>query len=249
MNAKLLPFTLALSCALALGARASVNYTGGTYTQNFNGMGPTGTTTPANWFVGTGAGPVVTGTTVVPSTGSFSGPGNYNFGIAGANSVNDRALGSQADSGQRDTELDITNNTGFSLTLLQITYTGEQWRDGGSMIPNTLSLQLSTNGITWTSLGAAFNFTSPINLSAGPLDGNAPANRLTGIGGSFTLSTPIPNGATFYLRFADPDDQGKDAGLAIDDFRFRAVPEPSAYMLLGVGLLICGQRFLRRRLA
>lgn len=31
-------------------------------------------------------------------------------------------------------------------------------------------------------------------------------------------------------------------GLAI-----RAVPEPSAYLLLGLGLLICGQRFIRRR--
>ncbi|MEO7167657.1 MAG: PEP-CTERM sorting domain-containing protein [Chthoniobacterales bacterium] len=28
-----------------------------------------------------------------------------------------------------------------------------------------------------------------------------------------------------------------------------AIPEPSIYMLLGVGLLFCGQRFLRRRRA
>ena len=39
----------------------------------------------------------------------------------------------------------------------------------------------------------------------------------------------------------------------IDDLNITAqasaVPEPSVYMLLGVGLLICGQRFLRRKSA
>lgn len=37
----------------------------------------------------------------------------------------------------------------------------------------------------------------------------------------------------------------------LDDinFEYTLVPEPSVYMLLGVGLLLCGQRFLRRRRA
>lgn len=36
---------------------------------------------------------------------------------------------------------------------------------------------------------------------------------------------------------------------AIDNVTLSAIPEPSVYMLLGVGLLFCGQRFLRRRRA
>ncbi len=117
---------------------------------------------------------------------------------------------------------------------------------------NTLTLQISLTGLanSWVSLGSAFNFTTPINgATASLLDGNAAANRVAGIGGIFTPGTAIPNGSTFFLRFADPDDAGIDAGIAIDNFAFTVVPEPSVYMLLGVGILLCGQRFFRRKSA
>jgi hypothetical protein len=229
-----------------------INYTGGTYSQNFDGMGG-GTLTPTGWFVGTGAGPAVTGNTVGVDTGGNPAGGSYNYGVTGVHSVQDRALGSIGDTTsatQIDTEVDIKNNSPFAITQFTISYTGEEWRNGGSGNPNSLILQLSTNGLTWINLGAVFNFTSPINsFAAGALDGNATANRVTGIGGTFTPSSAIPIGSTFYLRFADPDDPGRDSGIAIDDFTFKAVPEPSAYMLLGIGFLICGQRYVRPRSA
>jgi hypothetical protein len=56
---------------------------------------------------------------------------------------------------------------------------------------------------------------------------------------------PILNDSTFYLRWADPDDAGTDNAVAIDNRKFQVVPEPSVYVLLGVGILLCGQRFLR----
>jgi len=122
--------------------------------------------------------------------------------------------------------------------------------NSGSTVPNVLTLQLSLDGTTWVSLGAASNFTSPINTAtASLLDGNASANRVAGIGGTFTPSTAILNGSVFYLRWADPDDTGSDSGLAIDNFTFAAVPEPSVYVLLDGGILLCGQRFLRRKRA
>ena len=243
-------FTIALVAGMAAAAQAQISYTGGTYSQNFDSMGATGTTTPTGWFVGSGTGLAATGTTVIAGTGSSTAGGNYNFGVTGVNVVGERALGSLASGtlGQRDTEVDFMNNLGFSITQFTISYDGEQWRNGGSTVPNVLTLQLSLDGTSWVSLGAAFNFTSPINTStAATLDGNASANRVAGIGGTYIPSTPISNGSVFYLRWADPDDTGADSAIALDNFTFSAVPEPSVYMLLGVGLLFCGQRFLRRR--
>jgi hypothetical protein len=157
------------------------------------------------------------------------------------NPVTDRALGSKNDSGnQLDTEVDFLNNTNLALNFFSIGYTGEEWRDGGSGNLNSLVLQYSPDGLTWTSLGAAFNFISPINNAGFPtaLDGNAAANRAV-IGGGFALSTPIAPGSAFFFRFADTDEGGKDDGLAIDDFRFSArgvlVPEPRTNVLLVVG--------------
>ncbi len=242
--------TVALVAGMTAAAQAQISYTGGTYTQDFDSMGATGTTTPTGWFAGTGTVAII-GTTVVAGTGSSTAGGNYNFGVAGVNVIGERALGSLASaSTQRDSEVRFTNNMGLDITEFTIGYDGEQWRNGGSTVPNVLAMQYSTDGINWTSLGAAFNFTSPINTStASALDGNAAANRVAGIGGTYTPTVSIPNGSVFYLRWADIDDTGSDAGIALDNFTFSAVPEPSVYMLLGVGLLFCGQRFLRRRRA
>lgn len=241
-----LSLTIALVAGLVTSARAQINYTGGTYSQNFDIMGAVGTTTPTDWFVGSGTGPAVTGTTVIPGTGSSNTPGNYNFGVSGVHGIDERALGSlTAGAVQLDTEVAFKNGTGAPITQFTLNYDGEQWKT--SFFADTLTLQLSTNGISWTALGSAFNFVSPIT-GFGPamLDGNAAANRTAGIGGTFTLGTPILPGGVLFFRFADPDNAKNDAGLSVDNFTFSAVPEPSAYMLLGIGLLLCSQRFLRR---
>jgi hypothetical protein len=111
---------LGLVLSLSSSAKAQISLSSTTYTQNFDSMGSTGTTTPTGWTVdltpnaaasGTSTdAPVNTGTvvgsstTVVAGTGSSATGGNYNFGVAGTNPITDRVLGSLASAGnQRDT--------------------------------------------------------------------------------------------------------------------------------------------------
>lgn len=244
---------LLLACATGYGS--PVSYTGGLYSQNFNGMGASGTTTPTGWFVGSGTGAAVTGTTVVSNDGSSTASNHYNYGIAGVHPVTERALGSKNDSGgQYDTEVEFLNNTGLAITNFTISYIGEQWRDGGSGNQNSLIMQYSTNGLTWNNLGAGFNFLSLVDNPGSPtkLDGNAAANRTMGLGGYFALPTSVAPGAILYLRFADADNVGKDDGLAVDDFRFsvRPIPEPAPVaMVVAGGLLALLARGQKLRVA
>lgn len=191
--------------------------TGPPYSENFNGMGASGTTAPRGWFVGTGTA-TVSSKTVTAGTGSSSSGGNYNFGSAGNS---DRALGSLASSaGQRDTEVRFLNRSGGAIVALNIDYTGEQWRVGGNgAANNTLQMQFSLNGVNFTPLGSAFDFNTPVDSgSASALNGNSAANRITGIGDTFVPASPIANNQTFYLRWADADNSSADNGMAVDDF-------------------------------
>lgn len=197
-------------------ARAQISQTTRTYSQNFDGMGQTGTTTPSGWFVGVDG--TVSSTTVAPNSGTNSAPNNYNYG-----NTDDRALGSVAGStsqgSQRETEVRFTNNAGASIVSFTLSYTGEQWSRGATNSPtNTLIANYSPDNSKLFLMGDAFNFNSPTNRGTGTLDGNLAANRTTGLGGTFTPTKSVAAGTTIYLRWSDQDDPSTDDGLAIDDF-------------------------------
>jgi hypothetical protein len=272
MNKKLAGL-IAIIAGLAAATAQAISLTGGTYSENFDSMGTTGTTAPTGWSSDTvtntaAAGtatdaPNTTGTvvgsssTVVASTGTGTAGAEYNYGVAGTNVVGERALGSLAGSNlQRDTYASFTNNVGVTLTQFTIKYDGEQWRLGQAVAAtNVLTLQYSPDGTTgsWVALGTGFNFTSPITSGAmgAALDGNNSANRVANIGGTYIPASGITNGSTFYLRWADPDDGGSDAGMAIDNFSITVVPEPSTWFaggLMFVGLISSQRRGLSRLL-
>ncbi|MEY2881323.1 MAG: hypothetical protein RLZZ15_3703, partial [Verrucomicrobiota bacterium] len=231
------PAATSTAATLSIGTVASgtlVSYAGGSYTQNFDALPQTGTTT----FTGTapfdlGAQlPAATslngwrlastlGTpTLVAGTGSGNTGAAYSFGVAGTGAVTDRALGTVA-SGTTVPRFGvmIANNSGTTITQFTLSYTGEQWRNGGNTTAQTLPFSYSTNATdlnTGTFVDVtALGFTSPIvGASSATLDGNTPANR-TAISSTVTGITWSP-GQILILRWTDLNDAGNDHGLAVD---------------------------------
>ena len=167
-----------------------------------------------------------TGTTIVAGDGSSNGGNLYSYGTGTAT---DRALGSLGSGGATAGNffwgILLTNNSGSTITSLDVAYTGEQWRNsaaaaqtvafsyitGGSIIGTLADFQSAGTNVT------ALDFASPVTGGvAGSLNGNLAANRtpLT-----FSISgLSLVNGQSILLRWSDPDHTGSDHGLSIDDF-------------------------------
>ncbi len=199
------------------------------YTQNFDTLPASGSATWINnstipgWFhARTG-----TGTTIVANDGSSNAGNLYSYGTGTAT---DRALGSigstNTAAGNFFWGVRLSNDTGATITSLDVSYTGEQWRNSAA-VGQTVAFSYLVGSPTVTGSLAEFqlpglavaplNFTSPITGgTAGALDGNAAANR---VAISATISgLNIPAGAEVMLRWSDPDHAGSDHGLSIDDF-------------------------------
>ncbi len=215
----------------ALTNSGSITVFGTPLTENFDSLAQTGTniawadnTTIPGWYS--------TRTTYNSGTGSSNTGALYSFGVAGTNPVTERALGSVASGGTGTVyqAARLTNNTGGTITLLAISYVGEQWRNGGNITAHTLTFQYqiaNAGAITganaptsgWTTF-APLSFTGPITgAAAATLDGNSPANRIPI---SASLAVTVNSGQEIWVRWQDPDDAGNDHGLAIDDFSVTA---------------------------
>jgi DNA/RNA endonuclease G (NUC1)/fibronectin type 3 domain-containing protein len=203
----------------------SLTTLGTAVTENFDTLSNTaGSTTntslPTGWYITeTGGGARDNEQYAVDTGGSTTGD-IYSYGAAAAT---DRALG-QLRSGTLIPLFGakFTNNTGATITSLDVSYTGEQWRFGGvhSTVAERVDFQYSVNATdlsTGTYLDAnALDFNPPVTAgTAGALDGNAAANR-TAISSTIT-GLSIPAGATFFIRFSDVDATGADDGLAVDN--------------------------------
>jgi hypothetical protein len=230
---------IAASILFAPGAAAPVSaFVGftGTYTQNFNTLSSVGggtsvawtnNSTLTGWYLGTDlTWPI---TTYLSSNGTSVVGAFRSYGIAGNT---DRGLGSLADdtygtagTGRGYIGLVLQNNTGSTITSITVAYTGEQWRAANTTAQSfTFSYALNASvpsdwmrtagGLSFTNV-TALDFTSPINTTAGALDGNVAANRTAKSATISGLSVPV-NGY-FFLRWIDLNNTGNDHGLAIDD--------------------------------
>ncbi len=195
----------------------SLTTLGTVYTQNFNSLATSDTSdvVPNGWSfseTGTNANALYTA-----GDGSSNSGDTYSFGIG-----SDRAFGSvQSGSLVSTIGACFTNNTGQTITSLDIAFTGEQWRLGTAARVDRLDFQYSTDATslmtgTWFHVDA-LDFASPNTTAAtGVLDGNAAANR-TAISASIT-GLSVASGATVFIRWTDFNASGTDDGLAIDDF-------------------------------
>ncbi|HEX3601468.1 MAG TPA: PEP-CTERM sorting domain-containing protein [Lacipirellulaceae bacterium] len=259
------PFLAASLLVIAFHAesRGSISYTAinSTYTQDFNTLPQSPSTfgnSPAGWTddsTSPGSNFSIPGWYLYHSTsqteGGFNGhqrfrtgTGNsgtgsfYSFGVGGTNDISDRALGDVTSSTISTSyfALRLTNNTGGDLSQFTLSYTGEQWRDGGATTPNaqTMTFDYVITAAAPTNISAlsgtavpALNFTSPTFTNTGSgaaLDGNAAANRtaLSTTVGGFVWAA----GQDLWLRWRDGDDTGNDHGLAFDDLTFSAATAP-----------------------
>ncbi len=213
--------------ALALGGGSgSVSLTalGSAYTQNFDTLANTGTTnslTINGWYLNEAGTSGSNNGQYAAGTGSGTAGDVYSFGAAASA---ERAYGTLFSNTLTPTiGAQFTNNTGSTVTSLDISYTGEMWRAGvtNRNAADRLDFQLSTDATSlttgiWVDYDNLDYNSSNINATAGALNGNSAGNQ-TAI--SFTITgVSIPNGSSFWIRWTDFNISGSDDGLAVDGF-------------------------------
>jgi len=225
----LLALTITLSIALAALApgampalaagTVALTQAGVAYTESFDSLASSATsnTTPNGWaFVESGTN---ANTTYTAGTGSSTTGDTYSFGTSGSG---ERAFGGLLSGSLVPTiGAAFANNTGATISALDIGYVGEQWRLGTASREDRLDFQYSTNATslttgTWVDVNA-LDFVAPTTSGAvGALDGNASANRAAVSGTVGGLS--VAPGTTFWVRWSDFNATNSDDGLAVDDF-------------------------------
>ncbi len=209
------------------------------YGQNFNTLAPSGTNvtwtnnaTIPGWYLFRQPAPGTALSAYNASDGSSTTGSMYSFG---STSSSERALGAIASGaaywGSPATgavagwiAVGFLNNTGQTIDLAGVSYDGEQWRAA-----NTASQSLVfeygigpsfTTVTTWTAPGSPFDFNSPVNTTAGPIDGNT-TGKVSGLGGVLG-GLGWDDGEILWLRWQVTNAPGNDHGLSIDDFSFVA---------------------------
>ena len=210
-------------------AQVFLDVPGLAYQQGFDGLPASGSATWNNNSTITGWYHARTGTglTIVANDGTSNGGNLYSYG---SGTATERALGSLGSSnaaiGHLFWGVRLHNNTGQTITSLDVSYVGEQWRNSAATAQTiAFSYLLGTPSVSGTladfqaagTAVPALDFTSPVTGgTAGALNGNLAANRVTR---SFTIDgLSIPVGSEILLRWSDPDHTGADHGLSIDEF-------------------------------
>ena len=219
--------------AAQISLNALLSGTNYTYATNFDGLGTVNSTWTNNskipgWYASQGnTGNVPSA--FVTNAGNANAGALYNYGLG-----TDRTLGGLVSGGNTNLAYGVvfTNDTGKTLINFNVTFNGEQWRDGGNNpgVAQTLQVTRAVGAFTavtnyqpltatssvWVAT-SALDFTSQVaTTTAGPLDGSSAANRKTM--GPVSLGVTLAPGDSLALRWRDINDAANDHGFAVDDF-------------------------------
>lgn len=182
-----------------------------TFTQNFN---TTVATVPTGWaFSESGSG---ANSSFSSGTGTANAGDTYFLG-----NTSEWAFGGlQSGSVTPTIGAAFINNTGGTITSLDISYTGETWRIGAPSRSDRLDFQYSTNATslttgTWIDVDA-LDYSNP-----GQVTGSGSVQHSLSISGIIS-SLSIPNGSAIWIRWTDFNASGSDDAMAIDDFTITA---------------------------
>jgi hypothetical protein len=236
---------------------AQVIYTFGTYSQNFDTLASTGSNVPWNdnatipgWYANQ--------TSYTTSNGTGNTAGLYSYGGGAINPPTDRALGAIPSNSTNPIvfAVQILNNTTSTFNTFSLAFVGEQWRNAGGGVVDSLNFDYLVTSATGNQI-AASGYTADSNLNftalhvmhpASALDGNDPANQ-THLSDTLTGLSWGP-GQYLWLRWTDNRlPSNPNNGLSIDDLSFSAaVPEPGVIASIGVlGLGVFAMRNLRSK--
>jgi hypothetical protein len=178
--------------------------------------------------------------------GSMTKGGIISFGAL-TNSTS-RSLGmlGTSTSGIPTFGLQIYNDTGSTISSINLSFLGELWHQQTAQNPITFGYAVTalTNGIPTgaTSLGTfGANFATG---SSGAVNGDLAANQ-TNINLSAVSIANWAPGQALWLTWTMSNSSGGEQGYAIDNLSFSAVPEPSSLVLVICGL--GGLLAIRRR--
>lgn len=206
---------------------------GAAATENFDSLANAGTTNatlPTGWYITETGGGTRDNELYAADNGATGTGDTLSYG---ATASTERALGGLLSGtlvpvfGAK-----FTNNTGGTITSLDVSYTGEEWRFGTTGRADRIDFEISTDATdlsTGTYTGVdPLDFNTPNMTTVGAKDGNVAPNR-TAISNTIT-GLSIGNGATFFIRWTDFNASGADDGLAVDGFSItpNGIPGDSA---------------------
>lgn len=230
----------------AITNSGSITTLGSPLTENFNTLATAGTANA--WSDNSTIGGLYAQFAAVPTnpTVYIADAGTSNTGgihSYGTGTNTERAMGSVGSNTTGDIffGFKLTNNTGTTITSLDVSYVGEEWRNGGNTSAQQLDFQyqvVAPGTITDANMPTTgwidFNgldFVSPVvGATAAALDGNAAANRTAK---SDTITVTVNAGQEIWIRWKDTNDAGNDHGLAVDDVSVTAHGGPGVNLSIG----------------